>query len=285
MSNAAVTFVYNEKVNLPIWINYYGKLFGYSNLYVIDQSSDDGSTDDLGEVNRIKIPRPYFDEDVKTHIMSSMQSALTSAHDAVIISDADEIIVADPAHFTDLNDFIARMDGDYFNAIGIDVIHVLNKEMPLDLSRSILSQRSYGRFSAAECKQLLSHVPIRWLPGLHASDKPARFDPRLFLFHLKLMDYGFAMDRHRINRETKWSEASMALGYGRHHRWEVQQFVQQSFFAPLDMVNNNRVSEFEFTKQVEDIMARTVRDANGFYRLPMDLSNMIKIPERFAGVL
>ena len=284
MSNAAMTFVYNEKVNLPIWINYYGKLFGYSNLYVVDQSSDDGSTDDLGEVNRIKIPRPYFDEDVKTHMMASVHSALTAVHDAVIVTDADEIIAADPAHFSDLNDYIAKMGGDYVNAIGLDVIHILNQEMPLDLSRPILSQRSYGRFHAAECKQLLSRVPIRWLPGLHASNKPPRFDPRLFLFHLKLMDYGFAMARHKINMETTWSEQSMAMGYGRHHRWDIEQFVKQSFSSPLDMVNNNRISEFDFTKQIEAITTKTVCDANGFYRLPMDVSNLVKIPDRFAGV-
>ena len=32
---------------LPLWVNYYGGQFGAENLYVVDDNSEDGSTDDL----------------------------------------------------------------------------------------------------------------------------------------------------------------------------------------------------------------------------------------------
>ena len=32
---------------LPLWIRYYGGQFGVENLYVVDDNSEDGSTDDL----------------------------------------------------------------------------------------------------------------------------------------------------------------------------------------------------------------------------------------------
>ena len=285
MSNAALTFVFNEKHNLPIWIKYYGELFGYSNLYVIDRSSNDGSTDDLGEVNHIKIPRPRFDEDAKTHLMSSFHSALTAAHDAVIVTDADEIIVPDPDHFRDLNDYISRMESDYVNALGIDIVHILSREMPIDLTKPILSQRAFGRFHAPECKHLLSRIPIRWLPGLHSSNKPPIFDSRLFLFHLKLIDYGFAMHRQQVNLGTEWSKESVAAGYGQHHRWELELFVRQYFMVPIDMVNNNRVGQFDFGAEIDELKRRTVRDQNGDYRVPMDISKLTRIPERFRSVI
>ena len=39
MKNAAVTFVYNESFNLPIWIRYFGGQFGTKNLFVVDGAS------------------------------------------------------------------------------------------------------------------------------------------------------------------------------------------------------------------------------------------------------
>src|SRR5689334_11236262 len=41
MRVAALTFVFNEAVNLPIWIKYYGSNFGERNLYVVDRESTD----------------------------------------------------------------------------------------------------------------------------------------------------------------------------------------------------------------------------------------------------
>jgi len=281
MPNAAVTFVYNESVNLPIWVKYYGENFGFENLFVIDRSSVDGSTEGLGAVNVIKIPRPEFDEDSKTNLMSSFQSGLTSCYDCVVTTDADEIIVPDPDKYKNLSEYISKLNDDYVNAIGVDVVHMLTEEAPLDLSRPILSQRRFGRFAAPECKQLISKIPTRWLPGLHSSNKAPKFDPDLILFHLKLMDYGFAMKRQIINQETKWSKASLDHHYGAHHRWSFEQFVRQSFFVPIDLMNRKQVHEFEFAVEIDQLYSRTVVDPQGNHRIPMDISKMVNIPKRF----
>ena len=62
MTTAVITFVYNEAVNLPIWRRYYGGIFGERNLFVIDHSSSDGSTDDLGDMNKLWLHREELDE-------------------------------------------------------------------------------------------------------------------------------------------------------------------------------------------------------------------------------
>lgn len=285
MANAAVTFVYNEIVNLPIWIKYYGGLFGYENLYVLDRGSDDGSTEGLGAVNVIKIPRITYDEIAKTNLMSSFHAGLTSIFDAVIITDCDEILAPDPARYTDLNDYIAKVDFKYVNAIGIDILHIITEELPLDLARPILSQRRFGRFHAPECKHLLSRIPIKWLPGLHSSNMPPRFDTDLFILHLKMMDYGFAMHRQVINRGTKWSEASLKDDLGRHHRWSFADFVKHSFMIPLDLHTRGQIGEFQFTEEAAKLLDGTVIDPNGYHRVPMNLSKIIAFPERFATVI
>jgi hypothetical protein len=285
MPIAACTFVYNESVNLPIWIKYYGAAFGPENLFIIDRSSDDGSTDNLGPVNIIKIPRPEFDEDAKTHMMSSFHSALTSCYDCVVITDADEVLIPDPNKYEGLVDYIARMPGDYVNAVGVDIVHVLTQEAPLDPRNSILSQRGFGRFHAPECKQLISKVPTRWLPGLHSSNKPPKFDPDLVLFHLKLMDYAHAVRRQSVNLATKWSKASLEHNYGAHHRYSLDQFVRQSFLVPIDLVNRKQIFDFEFSQEVADLHARTIIDSQGYHRIPMDISKMVNIPQRFSNAV
>jgi hypothetical protein len=281
MAYAAITFVYNESVNLKIWAKYYGEMFGHENLYVVDRGSDDGSTDDLGSVNLIKVPRRKFDEHEKTHLMASLHSSLTSVYDAVIVTDCDEILVPDPDRYESLSAYLDGMPGDYANAMGIDVIHMMTIEPPIDLSRPILSQRRFGRFFSPECKHLASRVPIRWLPGLHASDKPPIFDTNLYLFHLKYMDYSCAVKRQAINNNTEWSQDSLDKNYGLHHRWNLEHFVHQGFLVPIDLRNRGLIEEFAFEKQVALLEEKVVRDPEGNYRLPMDISNMINIPDRF----
>jgi hypothetical protein len=285
MPNAAVTFVYNEKINLPIWINYYGRQFGFENLFVVDRSSDDGSTCDLGRVNVIRIPHSEFDEDAKTNLMASFHGGLTSCYDAVIITDCDEILVADPEHYADLSEYIAGLDGEYVNAIGIDVIHVITEEFPLDFGKPILSQRSLGRFYSPECKQLLSRTATKWLPGLHSSNKKPRFDRKLVLFHLKLMDYGTAVGRHEINLRTVWSKNSLKHNYGEHHRYNLAKFVHQNFLVPLDLIRREQVFPFDFEKEISEMESRTVLDQGGFYRIPMNVGKLVKIPPRFNDIL
>src|ERR1039458_3230137 len=84
MKNAAVTFVYNESFNLPIWIRYFGNQFGNENLFVVDLGTNDGSTDDLGDVNRITLPRDEFDEYAKTNFINFLQQGLLNYYDIVI---------------------------------------------------------------------------------------------------------------------------------------------------------------------------------------------------------
>ena len=52
---AAITMVRDERVMLPRWVAHYGSECGTDHLYVIDDSSTDGSTDDL-PCSVIRIP-------------------------------------------------------------------------------------------------------------------------------------------------------------------------------------------------------------------------------------
>ena len=284
MTAAAITFVYNESVNLPIWIKYYGSQLGEHNLYVVDRGSDDGSTENLGDVNLVRVPRNEFDEDQKTSFMSSFHSALLNFHKTVIITDCDELVAPDPAKYRDLADYLDRVDFDYVNSIGLDILHVITEEGPIDLSQKILSQRKYARFHSPCCKHLVSRVPMSWLPGFHSSNRPPRFDPDLYMFHTKVMDYNIAMKRQRINLDTTWSASSLERKLGAHHRFDYPKFVQQNFLVPIDALNRQSYQEFDFKQEIETIITNTVSN-NGYHNIPMNVERRVMIPDRFREVL
>ncbi len=281
MRVAAITFVFNEAINLPIWTRYYGANFGTRNLFVIDRESTDGSTADLGEVNKLKVPRIAFDEWQKTGFIATFYRSLLHFYDAVIYTDCDEIIVPDPARYASLREYVERMEADYATCVGLNVQHLITHEAPLDSGAPVLAQRDYARFLSPSCKTLISRSPIDWLPGFHCCDRPPRIDPELFMFHTKLMDYTVAMRRQRINRETEWSSVSLEQQLGAHHRYEYAQFVRECFLDPVNMMNHDRIGPFDFAAEIAALNARVVEKDRHFY-VPMDIGGpLVRIPERF----
>jgi Glycosyl transferase family 2 len=280
---AVVTFVYNEAINLPIWLRYYGKLFGEKSLFVIDHSSYDGSTRDLQWASKLLIPRDALEERKRCVFMASFQKALLEYFHTVIYTDCDEILVADPAKYKDLGDYLLRNDFEYVMPIGLDVQHLPGIEQPLDLSRPILAQRQYCQFNIGMCKPLISRVPIVWETGFHASDKPARPDDRLFLFHLKLMDFDIAMERVKFTREMGWSERSVAAGHGAHARYDDEKFKREFFLDPQNFMKTQGLSEFHFGSEVARIEEETV-ERSGFYWPPQIPRKIMAIPDRFRNI-
>ena len=273
MRIAVITFTYNEAVNLPIWIRHYGANFGERNLFVADRGSNDGSIAAIGACNLLHIPRDEFDAYQKTDFMSNFHRSLLNFYDAVIITDCDELLVPDPAKFASLRDYVENCSFDYVNAIGLEILHIINAELPIDVAKPLLSQRRFANFYSVGCKNLISRVPTTWLPGFHSCNHPPRIDPDLFMIHTKLMDFSTATRRQQVNIDTVWSQRSLAQDLGAHHQFDLRQFVHQCFLVPIDGINRNLVSPFAFDAEIAEIMARTV-EHEGFFHIPMNISKM-----------
>ena len=284
MKIAALTCAYNESVNLPIWRRYYGAQLGEENLFLIDHGSDDGSTDGLGIVNRIRLPHTPFDDAKKVLCLSSLQAGLLAHYDAVVSGDCDEIVVPDPEKYSGLNDYVARMEGDYATCCSMDLLHVIDREPPIDLGKPILSQRHYGRFQSPGCKTLVSRVPIRWEPGLHFSNWPPKIDPHLFNFHLKWMDYGTSVKRHLINKENIWSQTALGANHGAHHRYDLDQFVREGFLDISNVVRQGRAGSFDLTDAIAELNASVI-ERNGVFVSQAHVVRIVEIPLRFQDVL
>jgi len=174
------------------WVDHYGGQLGMDHLVVIDDSSDDGSTDALEcRVERIAPITEEF-EPARMRIVSEVADRLLRRHDAVIFADADEFVVADPRRYAGLREFVAARKGR--QAVGVtclNVIHHTPTEGPLDFSRPFLDQRVLAKFAPLFCKPSLKMVKNPWAVASHGI-RGADFvvDPELYMFHMKFADRG-----------------------------------------------------------------------------------------------
>jgi hypothetical protein len=280
---AVITFVFNEAVNLPIWRRYYGDLFGEQNLFVVDRESSDGSTENVNPVNLIRIPRDEFDDIKKAKFVSSLQNALLQYYKFVIYTDCDEIIVPDPACYKNLLDYTEKLDADYATCIALNLLHLITIEEPLKLNEPILKQRRFVRYRSAGNKTLISRIPFNWLAGHHCADVRPQVDKNLFLIHTKAMDYSMAVGRQRINQETSWSDIAVQSNHGAHHRYGLERFVREHFLDPINMMNQDQFTPFEFDQEARKFDSE-IQEKNGVFWIPMNHSKFTELPDRFRSV-
>lgn len=200
---AAVTMVYNEAHLLPLWTRHYGRHVGAANCYVVDHGSDDGSTQGLGSVRLIRLPRSPHDDVWRADLISGITGELLGRYDAVIHTDVDELVVPDPGLFEGLPAWCGACRHDVATAVGLNVIEVA-EDGPLDSTRPISAQRRFVAFSSALCKPVLIRRPVSWAPGFHCADAPVIFD-HLFLFHLRYCDRMQALSRLHKTRAMPWA--------------------------------------------------------------------------------
>jgi len=188
---AAITMARDEGNMLPRWVAHYAReLGGAQNIFVVDDNSVDGSTDDLPcSVLRIPpITKKAF-EPARMGTVSGLGQALLESFDAVLFCDADEFIVADPARHESLRHFVAARPGqDAIGVLGINVVHRVGIEEPLDPTAPILGQRRVGKFLPLMCKPALKRVAAPWAMASHAIHTRYQIDPDLWMFHMKFAD-------------------------------------------------------------------------------------------------
>ena len=192
MRVAALTMAYNEPVWAPVWARYYAGQLGAEHCLLLDHGSDDGSTGNLPIPVR-RLPRSAVSEDWRGEVIEAEVRRLLQTYDAVICTDADELLLADPAHHPTLADAAAHAPP-VLTGIGLDLQHIPGSEPPLDPARPLGEQRRWVRFSSSMCKPALVQRPVHWAPGFHCCDAPMAFGP-VFLLHLRYADLGAGLRR------------------------------------------------------------------------------------------
>lgn len=235
---AAFTIVQNEPVFLPLWLEYYGRYFDGSDIYVLDHDSADGSTERLG--TRCQLLRVHreksFDHAWLRSTVAAFQAFLLQSYESVLFTEADEFVLADPSSYSGLDDYVERCRNRVARCAGFHVVHYPAEEPALHFDKPILEQRKYWHASRMYSKPLLSTIPLSWCLGFH--DDPSlsdlQPDPNLLLVHLHRVDYGSCLAHHRETAARNWNEHDVQANYGVQNRLVEEEAFSAWFFRGCD---------------------------------------------------
>jgi len=228
---AIITMVHNEAFFLPIWLRYYSRFFDPADIYVLDNQSVDGSTDG-GGYNVEIVEHDSVDHTWMVQTIEKKQrELLEGGYDLVLVTDVDELVVPDPA-LGDLGTYMDTMIEEFVTCMGYEMIHLPDREPPLDPQRPILEQRGYWTENAAYNKSAMATQPSQWEPGFHRRvDKHFRGDPDLLMVHLHRADYNVCLDRHRLRKDRAWQEEDEQSGWAAHNRITEKEEFDHWFFT------------------------------------------------------
>lgn len=219
---AVFTIVKNEKVILPLWLKYYSKFFQPEDIYVLDHQSTDGSTDGLACNIKIVHSDFAFDHVWLNRVVCDFQIELLREYTTVLFVEADEFVF----HKDGLDTYIDNLKIASSRCVGFELQHVTDKELPLNLGRPVLEQRSFWYQNPEYCKTLISKVPIHWNLGFHECDNHGRLDSDLYLVHLHRFDFDIANQKNMARAMMKWNKFDLDNGLGFQNRIVGEQFRQ-----------------------------------------------------------
>ena len=201
-SVCALTMARNDPVFLRWWIEYYGRMFGPENLFVLLDGLDQPVPEGVRPTNLFRLPHVRAgraaNDRRRAELLSDIAGGLFRAYDTVIVTDVDEFLVVDPACGRSLFDYLQMVRSPTVSALGLDVAQHLEDEAPLDHSRRFLEQRSFAHVSARYTKPVVATRPVRWGSGIHrVKGRNFRIDPNLYLMHFGLVDQRLAEARMR----------------------------------------------------------------------------------------
>jgi hypothetical protein len=214
---AVMTIAHNEPVFLPLWLRFYSQHFSAADIYVLDNDTTDGSTDRDGFV-RVPVAHDRVDITWMVETVSAFQRELLERYDVVLFSDTDEIVTPLP-EWGGLREYVDRLDEEFVNPLGYELLHLRDREPPLDLSRPVLDQRGYWFAHGGYDKPVLATMPMTWVEGFHKSaDGRHNYDPDLRLIHLRRMDYDLGLARQQERARRPWDERDVEHNWGFYNR-------------------------------------------------------------------
>lgn len=288
LSIAVVTMVYDEREFLPLWRSHYGRLAGLENLFIIDDGSTDGSTNDLEPSHVIRRPKSAIDQIVRSAMITNFTTSLFAYYDVVIFTDIDELLVVDPLVNVSFQQYLSRVPGKHLNAIGLNVLHRADREPDYTPNMRVLEHRHWLQFDFAYCKQLIHRSPVSYRAGFHLTNRPFNFAPGLYLFHLRAFDKRTALRRIEHRRHLEWAERSLKLGHGYQNRMDPERYIAEMYpYFAADYDTAPRAAQFN------DVVISKLK---GFERITshQDLAYLERLglgttlferPDRFRGAI
>ena len=287
MKVACITTVRNDRIFLRKWIEYYGSNFGRQSLFVVIDGLDESIPEGFDGVNFLHLRHRDWAAEVRNvpmrrvvmeHNRSRAISDLARAlwrydYDAVIATDVDEFLVADPARHASLDSFIQshRPRTSTLSGLGLDVVQDLKNEPAIDPARPFLVQRRVAVISNAYTKPVLAFRPVTWGAGLHrVKRRNFHISPELYMLHFGMIDYEVAMGRAN-------DPNLIAAGWGPHMQRREKLFRDVEAATPVEAEPQFGWARSRMTWR------RKIFAWNKPARLPGP--PIVTLPERFATLL
>ena len=286
---AAVTMLRDDPFFLRIWLNYYGRILGRENCYVINHGRGEQVGSMAAGCNIIGIPgNPHKNfESKRWRLLNNLVMGLTSYYDHVIVGDVDEFVVVDPATGKDLLTRLKKTPtGRVLTPLGLEVIHRINLETE-PTSDKVLGPRRHVRIVPRYSKPCVVSEFTKISRGGHFSTHGRLHTPDdLYLLHLKYCD--FANYVETLNARNAMTEAT-GVGFkqttiGRHWFAEARGEDRAVFeaFDSLPLRDGFDMSPYR------NNMHRTFqpRGETGFWEFGNPTyKEQYELPERFFGIL
>ena len=229
---AVVTSVRNDRVFLKRWIEYYGKTFGPTSLFVILDGFDQPIPDAEG-VNFIRVPfvpkNVVAGDKFRAARASNLAETLFHSFDIVIGTDIDEFIAVDPKLGLTLPEYLSKNKlTEPLSPLGMDVAQHLTSEAPIEPDKCFLEQRRFAKISDRYTKASILNAPLRWGSGYHrVRGENFKIDPNLFLFHFGSVDQS-------VSQKRAVDEDRIAEGWTAHQKRRDALFDEITNARPLD---------------------------------------------------
>jgi len=226
---AALTIVKNGQFFLPIWYEYYCKMLGAENVFVIDNDSTDGCT--IGCQNIISAPMKYdFDHAAIRACVHEEMALLLESYDYVMFTDVDEIVSPNLAKYAGIEGFIDHWESlsptEAIHGVGWQII--TDKKAPeIHAYDPLLWQREQMVQLSNFYKPVISTKPVKSFTDYNSSTCACS---ALYIFHLNHISYEESLRKWELEKTYKWNPRDLATTNSWQHRIKSKSDFNKYFY-------------------------------------------------------
>lgn len=274
---AAVTMVRNDDFFLRKWVEYYGRELGAENLYIYFDGHDQTIPDFCRGTHARTVEKigshVVSAEKGRLHFLSERAAALLGdGYDLVIGVDADEYVAVDPRCGESLREYLSRRRIDVsLSALGLDFGQRLGEEGDLTGDAPFLSQRRYAQIGTRYTKPSVVARPCVWGSGFHrVKGHNFHIGRDLYLLHFGYCDMRMLEERFK-------DKDRLAQGWGKHMKKRSR---------TIRYATNLKARDFDRWTRFARLFQTLCRPPYAWNKpAMMELRIVVKLPERFAGIL